>query len=100
MINLSSATHLVYSDASDSGYGGYSVEVGPHFAHGLWSKDEAGLSSTWRELKAVFNVLRAPKLRCEMVTMLAAESRMLLLKYVSNMALTWRWNGSLEQAIS
>ena len=47
-----------------SGYGGYSVEVGPHIAHGPWSVHEAKLSSTWRELKAVFQVLRslAPKL--------------------------------------
>ena len=58
------ATRVVYSDASDSGYGGYSVEVGPNIAHGPWSVHEAKLSSTWRELKAVFQVLRslAPKL--------------------------------------
>ena len=58
------ATHVVYSDASDSGYGGYSVEVGPHVAQGCWSEHESKLSSTWRELKAVYQVLRslAPKL--------------------------------------
>ena len=60
---------MVYSDASDSWCGGYSVEVGPHFSHGLWSTDEAGLSSTWRELKAVYNMLwsLAPKLRGHIV---------------------------------
>jgi hypothetical protein len=58
------ATRIVYSDASDSGYGGYSVEVGPQFAQGCWSEHESKLSSTWRELKAVYQVLRslAPKL--------------------------------------
>ena len=58
------ATRVVYSDASDSGYGGYSVEVGPNVAQGCWSEHESKLSSTWRELKAVYQVLRslAPKL--------------------------------------
>ena len=53
----SGATRVVYSDASSSGYGGYSVELGNEVAHGLWSADEAHLSSTWRELKAVYLVL-------------------------------------------
>lgn len=58
------ATQVVYSDASSSGYGGHAVEVGPRVAHGQWSAYEATLSSTWRELKAVFMVLcsLAPKL--------------------------------------
>ena len=58
------ATRVVYSDASSSGYGGHAVEVGPWVAHGQWSAYEATLSSTWRELKAVFMVLcsLAPKL--------------------------------------
>jgi hypothetical protein len=51
------ATRIVYSDASDSGYGGYVVELGPEVAHGQWSEAEALLSSTWRELKAVYLVL-------------------------------------------
>ena len=54
-----SATRVAYSDASSSGYGGYTVEVGPHFSHGLWTKEEAKHSSTWRELKAVYMVLQA-----------------------------------------
>jgi hypothetical protein len=53
------ATRIVYSDASDSGYGGYMVELGPSVAHGLWSEAEASLSSTWRELKAVYLVLQS-----------------------------------------
>ena len=58
-------TRVVYSDASSTGYGGYTVELGPEYAHGQWSADELVLSSTWRELKAVYNVLQsfAPKLK-------------------------------------
>ena len=53
------ATRIVYSDASSTGYGGYSVELGPELAQGQWSVHEMSLSSTWRELKAVDNVLRS-----------------------------------------
>ena len=35
------------------------MELGPEFAHGQWSADELVLSSTWRELKAVHNVLQS-----------------------------------------
>ena len=52
-------TRVAYSDASSSGYGGYVVEFGPEFAHGLWSPTELELSSTWRELKAVAMTLRS-----------------------------------------
>lgn len=53
------ATRVVFSDASSTGYGGFShcVQVGPEIAHGQWSEFEASLSSTWRELKAVALVL-------------------------------------------
>ena len=56
---------MAYSDASDTGFGGYVVELGREVAQGLWSADEAKLSSTWRELKAIHNVLVsfAPKLQ-------------------------------------
>ena len=50
---------MVFSDASSTGYGGYSVELGPELAHGQWSADEVVLSSIWRELKAVYNVLQS-----------------------------------------
>ena len=65
----SGVTRIVYSDASDTGYGGYSVEVGPQIAQGSWSKHEASLSSTWRELKAVYKVLcsLAPNLKGHVV---------------------------------
>lgn len=52
-----SAVRLVYSDASDTGYGGYLVEHGTCVAHGHWAVTEAGKSSTWRELVAVARVL-------------------------------------------
>ena len=45
-----SATRIVYSDASSSGYGGcHTVEVGPQVAHGQWSEYETSLSSTWAD---------------------------------------------------
>ena len=53
------ATRVAYSDASSVGFGGYVVELGKEVAQGQWSADEAGLSSSWCELKAVLNVLEA-----------------------------------------
>ena len=54
-----SAVRVVYSDASDTGYGGYVVEHGHYTAHGQWTAPEAVLSSTWRELTAVWRVLQS-----------------------------------------
>ena len=48
---------VVYSDASHSGYAGYEVQSISGIAHGQWSMLESAQSSTWRELKAVYNVL-------------------------------------------
>ena len=53
------AIRVVYTDASQSGYGGYTVEHGCHIAQGQWSSEEARQSSTWRELKAVRLVLES-----------------------------------------
>ena len=50
-------SRIVYSDASSTGFGGYVVELCNEVSNGLWSVDEASQSSTWRELKAVYNVL-------------------------------------------
>ena len=50
---------MAYSDASDSGYGGYVVELGRVIVQGQWSALQAQQSSTWRELKAVDEVLRS-----------------------------------------
>ena len=52
-----SAMRVVYTDASDTGYGGYLVEHGNVVANGQWANDEAKQSSTWRELRAVRLVL-------------------------------------------
>ena len=48
---------IVYSDACHSGYAGYEVQSTNGIAHGQWSPLESAQSSTWRELKAVYNVL-------------------------------------------
>ena len=60
-----SAVRLVYSDVSDTDYGGCTVEHICHIAHGQWLPHESTRSSTWRELKAVHRVLEslADKLR-------------------------------------
>ncbi len=59
-----SAMRVVYSDASDTGYGGYVVEHGSCVSFGQWTAEEAIQSSTWRELAAVWRVIQAvaPKL--------------------------------------
>ena len=48
-----SAVRVVYTDASDTGYTGYTVEHGCHIAHGQWLPHKASQSSTWKELRAV-----------------------------------------------
>ena len=60
-----SVVRVVYSDASDTRYGGFVVEHGPCVAYGQWTTQEAQQSSTWRELTAVLQVLMAvaPKLK-------------------------------------
>ena len=51
--NKPSAVKVVYSEASNVGYGGYTVEHGPLIADGSWTAEEATRSSTWRELVAI-----------------------------------------------
>jgi len=48
---------VVYSDASNTGYGGYTVEHGGQIVSGQWDQEESLQSSTWRELRAVRMVL-------------------------------------------
>ena len=56
----SSAVRVAYSDASDTGYGGYIVELGPNVAaQGTWNEIEVSQSSAMRELIAVRNVLQS-----------------------------------------
>ena len=50
-----------YTDASNTGYEGYTVQHGCHIAHGLWLPEEVGKSSTWRKIRAVRMVLEALK---------------------------------------
>jgi len=54
-----SALRIVYSDASATGFGGYTVEHGNLVANGQWSAEEATQSSTWRELRAVRLILES-----------------------------------------
>ena len=56
---------LTYTDASESGWGGFAVQVGGQVAVGNWSVDESNRSSTFRELRATGLVLKsfAPLLR-------------------------------------
>lgn len=66
-----SAIRVAYSDASDTGYGGFIVELEPQVAaQGVWSPDHVQLSATSREILAVRKVLqsREPnRLMCEVV---------------------------------
>ena len=64
-----SAVRVVYSDASDTGYGGFSVEHGCYVVYGAWCAEERRKSSTWRELRAVRMVLESllPKLKNERI---------------------------------
>lgn len=49
---------VVYSDASEQGFGGYVVSAKHTLVcQGQWQINERGKSSTWRELKAVHNML-------------------------------------------
>ena len=54
-----SCSRIVYSDASGTGFAGYEVGSINGVSHGTWSAEEAVKSSTWRELCAVFRVLRS-----------------------------------------
>ena len=53
----SSAVGVVYSDASDTGFGGYFVQCGQDLVSGTWFDKEMRTSSTLREILAVKFVL-------------------------------------------
>ena len=53
----SSAVGVVYSDASDSGFGGYFVQCGVDLVPSVWSEGQMHSSSTLREILAVKFVL-------------------------------------------
>ena len=48
---------MACSDASGSGYGGDVAELGRDIVQGQWSAAQAQQNCTWRELKAVDEVL-------------------------------------------
>lgn len=48
---------LVFSDASDTGYGGYVQDHSNMRFHGEWTQAESLKSSTWRELAAVLRII-------------------------------------------
>ena len=52
-------SRVVYSDASNTGFGGYVVELGNDRAQGSWDSSQSKKSSAWRELSAVDLVLRS-----------------------------------------
>ena len=108
-----SATRVVYSDASDSGYGGYTVELGPHVCYGQWTEEEAQHSSTWRELKEYHKHLpliwKATQSNGTQIirtlfvsfSMVAASctyrtEQCAFMRDVHSMPLSWRWHGFLE----
>ena len=56
---IGSCSKIVYSDASATGYAGYVVSTINGVSHGTWTVEDAVRSSTWRELCAVYRVLRS-----------------------------------------
>ena len=54
-------SYTCYSDASVSGYGGYTVTLRGSETTGLWTSEEANQSSSWREAEAVLRVLQENK---------------------------------------
>ena len=71
------AVQVVYSDVSDTGFGGYTVEHGHYIAHGHWDPIDTQQSFTWRELCAMRLVFQ-PKLhnyRVKWFTMIPTSSK-------------------------
>ena len=54
---ISGSSQIVYTDASETGYGGNCVQTGNSASHGIWEENKRKQSSTWRELVAVERVL-------------------------------------------
>ena len=57
MVPQSSCVGVVYSDANDTGFGGYLVKCGKHEVAGSWDIHQLSFSSTLKELLAVKYVL-------------------------------------------
>ena len=60
MVPQSSCVGVVYSDASDTGFGGYLVKCSKHEVAGSWDIHQLFFSSTLKELLAVKYVLISP----------------------------------------
>ena len=50
---------IVYSDASNTGCGGYIVNIQDSICHRSWKGNESSMSSTYRELQGVYTVLKS-----------------------------------------
>ena len=49
--------YVIFMDASNHAYGGFISNSNTTEAYGMWSEQEQGHSSTFRELKAIHNVI-------------------------------------------
>ena len=49
----------IFCDASGAGFGGYVVGIQEREVVGSWSETESMLSSTWRELEAVYRTVHS-----------------------------------------
>ena len=47
---------VIFTDASESGFGGFSATIDGAAVSGMWTQDDIGSSSTHRELKAIYFV--------------------------------------------
>ena len=51
--------YVIFTDASNHAYGGFISNSNTTEAYGIWSEQEQGQSSTFRELKAIHNVIES-----------------------------------------
>ena len=52
------STHAsVFSDASDVAFGAFSASLDSTVVRGMWKTEDIGNSSTFRELKTIYDVL-------------------------------------------
>ena len=63
-IRIRSFDYVIFMDANNHAYGGFISNSNTTKAYGMWSEQEQGHSPTFRELKAIHNVIesRAPLL--------------------------------------
>jgi len=61
LLNDSLPCTIVYSDASNVAGGAYTVEMNEKVFHQMWDEFEKNMSSTWRELRAIYLPLHSFK---------------------------------------